>query len=58
MRLKSVWARSKALLLLAACSGCATWAAVQEAPPEFWRTAEDIVLAFFRDVWSVIEWIL
>ncbi len=51
---------SSLLCLTAAFStaSCATWAAVQEAPPEFWRTAETIVLAFFRDVWSVVEWIL
>lgn len=40
------------------CSGCNTFEAVQQAPPEFWLTAERIVIALWDDIVSIVELIL
>ena len=40
------------LLLMA--TSCATYAAVTEAPAEFWLTAEQIVMAVVEDLWAIV----
>jgi hypothetical protein len=47
-----------AFLLLALGSSCATYTAVVEAPVEFWVTAENILVALVKDIWTVVEWLL
>ena len=41
--------------LLLMMSSCATYAAVTEAPAEFWLTAEAIVMAVLEDVWALVD---
>lgn len=48
---------SAALLLLLLC-GCATYAAVVEAPPAFWISLEAIVSGLVEDIISIIGWLL
>lgn len=41
--------------LVAAMTSCQTYAVITEAPEEFWMTAENLVVAFFADIWSLID---
>lgn len=50
--------RLLAVLLLLSSASCATYQAVTSAPPEFWGTAEKIVLGLFSDVKSIIAFFL
>lgn len=42
--------------IVLALAGCQTYAAVTKAPPDFWATAEGIVVAFIADIGSVLKW--
>lgn len=44
--------------LILALTSCATYAAVTEAPVEFWVTAEEIVMALLSDLWALVEFLL
>lgn len=43
-----------AIVFISALIGCKTYAVVVEAPEEFWLTAENLVVALFADIWSLV----
>lgn len=44
-----------AVLLAMALSSCQTAHAVAKAPEEWWVTTEEILLAFGKDLWSIVS---
>lgn len=45
-----------AIAIVLALAGCQTYEAVTKAPPDFWQTAQSIVVALFADVTSIVRW--
>lgn len=53
-----LWRSLASLLALLLLAGCATYAAVVEAPPAFWISLEAIVSGLVEDIISIIGWLL